>query len=145
MTSKDVVISLKPLDHSKATREDVLAYFNNTWDLYETIFRGFTTEDALYVIPDKLRRPLIFYLGHTVLILRASNSRRSFTLINYGWLILFPRELMNTLKSFLQLGLILIDRKNLTTIPTGQKINFPPFLKFGPTVNWCIKRWLMSF
>jgi len=62
---EDVVISKQPIDLSKATKEVLLEYFDNTWKLYETIFRGFTDEDAYYMIPDPLRRPLMFYLGHT--------------------------------------------------------------------------------
>ncbi len=62
----DVVISQIPPDLSKATVEDMLSYFDNTWQLYETLFRGFSDDSAYYMIPDPLRRPLIFYLGHTV-------------------------------------------------------------------------------
>jgi hypothetical protein len=62
----DVVVSETPLDLTKSTKRDFLNYLKNTYEMYETIFRGFTDEDALHMIPDKLRRPLIFYLGHTV-------------------------------------------------------------------------------
>jgi hypothetical protein len=47
-----------------ATREDVLAYFRNTWDLTDTLFSALASDAAYYLIADKLRRPLIFYFGH---------------------------------------------------------------------------------
>jgi hypothetical protein len=49
---------------SAATREDVLAYFRNTWALTDTLFSALASDAAFYLIADKLRRPLIFYLGH---------------------------------------------------------------------------------
>ena len=47
-----------------ASREDVLAYFRNTWALTDTLFSALATDAAFYALPDKLRRPLIFYFGH---------------------------------------------------------------------------------
>ena len=47
-----------------ATRADVLAYFRNSWALSEALFSGLRTDASFYMIPDKLRRPLIFYFGH---------------------------------------------------------------------------------
>ena len=86
-----------------ATRADVLEYFENTWDLTDTLcvrrggerpahprphvrtrtptsprdtplrknthtpsrsFSSLKNDSVFYSIPDKLRRPLIFYFGH---------------------------------------------------------------------------------
>jgi hypothetical protein len=47
-----------------ATRADVLAYFRNTWALTDTLFSALATDASFYMVPDKLRRPLIFYFGH---------------------------------------------------------------------------------
>ena len=47
-----------------ASRADVLAYFRNTWALTDTLFSALATDASFYMVPDKLRRPLIFYFGH---------------------------------------------------------------------------------
>jgi hypothetical protein len=49
---------------ARATREEVLAYFRNTWALTETLFSSLASDAAFYMVPDSLRRPLIFYFGH---------------------------------------------------------------------------------
>lgn len=51
-----------------ATREDVLAYFRNTWDVTATLFSAFRDDSVFYAVPDTLRRPLIFYFGHTACV-----------------------------------------------------------------------------
>jgi len=47
-----------------ASRADVLAYFENTWALTDTLFSALRSDAVFYAVPDKLRRPLIFYFGH---------------------------------------------------------------------------------
>jgi hypothetical protein len=47
-----------------ATTEDVLAYFENTWALTDTLFSALKNDSSFYAIPDKLRRPLVFYFAH---------------------------------------------------------------------------------
>ena len=47
-----------------STRADVLAYFRNTWELTNTLFSALATDASFYMLPDKIRRPLIFYFGH---------------------------------------------------------------------------------
>jgi len=64
----DVVESAPLLNLSTATRESVCKYFDNTWNMYETLFRSLKDDETFYLIPDKLRRPLIFYLGHTAAV-----------------------------------------------------------------------------
>lgn len=49
---------------SKSTREDVMEYFLNTWELNDTLFCSLANDSIFYSIPDKLRRPLIFYTAH---------------------------------------------------------------------------------
>jgi hypothetical protein len=49
---------------SKATREEVLEYFHNTWALTDVLFSALRDDSVFYMVPDKLRRPLIFYFGH---------------------------------------------------------------------------------
>jgi hypothetical protein len=48
----------------RASREDVLEYFHNTWQLTDTLFDALRDDSAFYAKPDKLRRPLIFYFAH---------------------------------------------------------------------------------
>jgi 5-histidylcysteine sulfoxide synthase len=57
--------SLPPVRTDSLSRESLLKYFRNTWELYETLFSSIQNDEALYVNPDPLRHPLIFYLGHT--------------------------------------------------------------------------------
>lgn len=51
-------------DLQKATRADVLAYFRNTWNLTSSLFSALKTDAVFYSVPDKLRRPLMFYFCH---------------------------------------------------------------------------------
>lgn len=56
-----------PLVDARAGREALLAYFQNTWALTETLFSALTSEEAYYVRPyHKTRHPLIFYYVHPV-------------------------------------------------------------------------------
>eukprot|EP00762_Andalucia_godoyi_P002716 ANDGO_03357.mRNA.1 Hercynine oxygenase len=58
-------LSLPGLDLNQLSCDNVKAYFLNTYDLYEDLFRTLASDDVLYMQPDRLRRKLIFYLGHT--------------------------------------------------------------------------------
>jgi hypothetical protein len=70
---------------SKASREDVMEYFLNTWGLTESLFSGLRDDSVFYAVPDKLRRPLCFYFAHPAALyankmhqaglMGASNSR----------------------------------------------------------------------
>lgn len=57
--------SLEPPKLDRTDRDGLLDYFTDTWDLYELLFGAITGDGALYLNPDPLRHPLIFYLGHT--------------------------------------------------------------------------------
>eukprot|EP00741_Cyanophora_paradoxa_P005500 tig00000889_g5332.t1 len=63
----DADLSLCQPNLRTATRQDLLTYLENTWALYETLFRSIK-EEALFVIANPLRRPLIFYLCHTAVL-----------------------------------------------------------------------------
>lgn len=63
-TGKPTFHSTTPPDLTTCTRREILQYFNNTFDVDETLFTGITDE-AFYVVPDRLRLPLIFYYTHT--------------------------------------------------------------------------------
>ncbi|MCB9235619.1 MAG: 5-histidylcysteine sulfoxide synthase [Bacteroidia bacterium] len=59
------ISSLPPLRTDSPGKEMLKDYFLETWSLYELLFSSITHSGALYVNPDPLRHPLIFYLGHT--------------------------------------------------------------------------------
>ncbi|MDX1492140.1 MAG: 5-histidylcysteine sulfoxide synthase [Pseudohongiellaceae bacterium] len=60
------VSSLKLLNLNDG-RQAVLHYFENTWQLTETLFSGLTTDEAFFLRPyHKTRHPLIFYYTHPV-------------------------------------------------------------------------------
>lgn len=47
------------------TREEVQAYFDNTWTLTEVLFQSLLTPEAFYSAPyHQLRHPMVFYYGH---------------------------------------------------------------------------------
>jgi len=57
--------SLKQVRLDEASAEKVLEYFENGWTLYNTLMSCLKSDEDYYRIPNTLRRPLIFYLGHT--------------------------------------------------------------------------------
>ena len=46
-------------------RQQIAGYFNQTFDLYESLFETLKNDQAFYQQPIPLRHPLIFYYGHT--------------------------------------------------------------------------------
>lgn len=48
-----------------AKREEILHYFHQTFDLYESLFECLVSDEAYYTRASPLRHPLIFYYGHT--------------------------------------------------------------------------------
>ena len=46
-------------------RQQLLTYFRQTWELYESLFDCLADEQAYYTKAIPLRHPLIFYFGHT--------------------------------------------------------------------------------
>lgn len=59
------LINLLPIRLDAVSREKLIAYFDNTWKLYDILFKTIIDENSFYLQPDPLRHPLIFYLGHT--------------------------------------------------------------------------------
>lgn len=62
----ETINSLKPPNLRAYTRKELREYFINSWELQDTLFKSLTTDHALYLNPDPLRNPLIFYLGHPI-------------------------------------------------------------------------------
>jgi len=48
-----------------AKRLEIAAYFNATFERYESLFETLASDEAYYQQPIPLRHPLIFYYGHT--------------------------------------------------------------------------------
>jgi len=48
-----------------AKRKEISAYFNATFECYESLFETLASDQAYYQKPIPLRHPLIFYYGHT--------------------------------------------------------------------------------
>ncbi|AFY35794.1 5-histidylcysteine sulfoxide synthase [Calothrix sp. PCC 7507] len=46
-------------------RQVILNYFNNAWQLEDTLMKTLVGDDTFYLNPDPLRNILIFYLGHS--------------------------------------------------------------------------------
>eukprot|EP01102_Stenamoeba_stenopodia_P020463 TRINITY_DN796_c0_g3_i1.p1 TRINITY_DN796_c0_g3~~TRINITY_DN796_c0_g3_i1.p1 ORF type:complete len:777 (-),score=193.25 TRINITY_DN796_c0_g3_i1:220-2550(-) len=57
--------SLPPCNLNNCTKEQIKAYLDNTFDVYETLFSCLKDDSYFYLSPDRLRRPLIFYFVHT--------------------------------------------------------------------------------
>ncbi|QSV56340.1 MAG: 5-histidylcysteine sulfoxide synthase [Dolichospermum sp. UKL201] len=51
------------LDNCSSTT--LLKYFENSWELEETLMKSLVKEETFYINPDPLRNKLIFYLGHS--------------------------------------------------------------------------------
>ena len=51
--------------NSEQKRAELLAYFTQTWELYESLFDCLADERAWFNKAISLRHPLIFYFGHT--------------------------------------------------------------------------------
>jgi 5-histidylcysteine sulfoxide synthase len=47
------------------TVPEILAYFQNSWQLEDTLFKSISADSTFYLNPDPLRNRLIFYLGHS--------------------------------------------------------------------------------
>jgi hypothetical protein len=43
----------------------LLDYFENSWQLEETLLKSLISDEVFYLSPDSLRKKLIFYLGHS--------------------------------------------------------------------------------
>lgn len=52
-------------NNAEEKRQEILAYFNQTWDLYQSLFDCLADERAYFNKAIPLRHPLIFYYGHT--------------------------------------------------------------------------------
>jgi 5-histidylcysteine sulfoxide synthase/putative 4-mercaptohistidine N1-methyltranferase len=57
-------VSLYSLD-MESKRQEIKEYFNNTYDLYESLFDLLADDKAFFYRANPLRHPLIFYFGHT--------------------------------------------------------------------------------
>ncbi|NEO50258.1 MAG: 5-histidylcysteine sulfoxide synthase, partial [Moorea sp. SIO4A3] len=47
------------------SRETIINYFKNSWELEDVLMKSLVGEETFYMSPDPLRNRLIFYLGHS--------------------------------------------------------------------------------
>ncbi len=57
--------SMKPPRLDMTNKDELMAYFVNTWKLSDWLFESIVDHETYYINPDPLRHPLIFYHGHT--------------------------------------------------------------------------------
>jgi len=57
-------VTLDGLD-IEAKREEIRAYFHNTYDIFEKIFEVLKSDEIFYQKSEPTRHPMIFYFGHT--------------------------------------------------------------------------------
>jgi 5-histidylcysteine sulfoxide synthase/putative 4-mercaptohistidine N1-methyltranferase len=68
LKQKLITLNKPPLliGHNVETkRAELKAYFEQTWELYESLFSLINQDEAFVLRPESLRHPLIFYYGHT--------------------------------------------------------------------------------
>jgi hypothetical protein len=61
----DSLKSTQPPNLNDCSREEILDYWQNSWELEEILLRSIKGKDTFYLNPDTLRNSLIFYLGHS--------------------------------------------------------------------------------
>jgi 5-histidylcysteine sulfoxide synthase/putative 4-mercaptohistidine N1-methyltranferase len=66
-TLKDFVTKTTILNSGNADekRNEILSYFHKTYDIDEKLYETLKRDETFYLRADRLRHPLIFYLGHT--------------------------------------------------------------------------------
>ncbi|WP_133468671.1 5-histidylcysteine sulfoxide synthase [Paraglaciecola marina] len=68
LKQKVITLDKPPLltgDNVESKRAEIRTYFEQTWDVYESLFSLINQDEAYYIRPEPLRHPLIFYYGHT--------------------------------------------------------------------------------
>jgi 5-histidylcysteine sulfoxide synthase/putative 4-mercaptohistidine N1-methyltranferase len=69
ISPQKIIHSLPLPNLQTCTRQDLLEYFDNTWNLTEVLFSGLKKKEAFYLAPyHQLRHPLIFYYCHPVVL-----------------------------------------------------------------------------
>jgi 5-histidylcysteine sulfoxide synthase/putative 4-mercaptohistidine N1-methyltranferase len=75
-------------------RQEILHYFETTYDLDEQLYDHLTRDESFYLRPEPLRQPLIFYFGHTA----------SFYLNKLNIARLIDRRINSTYESMFAIG-----------------------------------------
>jgi 5-histidylcysteine sulfoxide synthase/putative 4-mercaptohistidine N1-methyltranferase len=68
LKQKSIILDKPPLligSDVEKKRAELKAYFEQTWELYESLFSLINEDEAFVLRPEPLRHPLIFYYGHT--------------------------------------------------------------------------------
>lgn len=56
---------MQPPNLHHCDRQEILAYFQNAWQIEDSLMKSLVDSDTFYTNPDPLRNLLIFYLGHS--------------------------------------------------------------------------------
>jgi 5-histidylcysteine sulfoxide synthase/putative 4-mercaptohistidine N1-methyltranferase len=68
LKQKLIILDKPPLltgNNVENKRAELKAYFEQTWELYESLFSLINEDEAFVLRPEPLRHPLVFYYGHT--------------------------------------------------------------------------------
>ncbi|NES83723.1 MAG: 5-histidylcysteine sulfoxide synthase, partial [Moorea sp. SIO2B7] len=57
--------STQPLKIDNCSQEEIINYFQNSWQIEDILFKSLIENETFYLNPDPLRNALIFYLGHS--------------------------------------------------------------------------------
>ncbi|XP_070563489.1 uncharacterized protein [Ptychodera flava] len=68
LTGNYCLKSMKPPDLSDTNKKELRAYFENSYEINESLFTGLKDESVFNKCPDRLRLPLIFYYAHTATV-----------------------------------------------------------------------------
>jgi 5-histidylcysteine sulfoxide synthase len=56
---------MQPPNLHHCDRQEILAYFQNAWQIEDSLMKSLVNSETFYTNPDPLRNLLIFYLGHS--------------------------------------------------------------------------------
>lgn len=65
LTTTPTLKQQQPVCLDDLNAEELLAYFQHAWAIYDWLFSAIKEPETYYTTPDPLRNPLIFYWGHT--------------------------------------------------------------------------------
>jgi 5-histidylcysteine sulfoxide synthase len=64
-TNYNLLTAVDPPQLDCGDRQEILNYFENAWQLEDSLLKSLIGDDTFYLNPDPLRNRLIFYLGHS--------------------------------------------------------------------------------
>ncbi len=108
----NITVNLPILKLDCCTKDDIISYFQDAWHTEDILFKTIIDHRAFYLNPDRLRNPLLFYLGHSAVfyinklvivgLLKERINPNYETLFEMGVDPELPDELEKTLKKIRQ-------------------------------------------